>query len=377
MENPVGLRFRPTDEEIVVDYLRPKNSDRDTSHVDRVISTVTIRSFDPWELPCQSRIKLKDESWCFFSPKENKYGRGDQQIRKTKSGFWKITGKPKDIMRNRQKIGVKKILMFYYSKELGGSKSDWVMHEYHAFSPTQMMMTYTICKVMFNGDVRESSSSSSSSHASGIEQSRPSVIPLFVNNSEGSSFHSEELQNPSRFGDVQQEAQIEDAIPIEEWETWLNDDDAGEQRSIMFMQDNRNDYRPPKSLTGVFSDDSSDDNDSDLLSATTKSIETSSTCDSFASSNHCVDPIKGLQESPNSTIKLGSLTQEVSQAPRTSIDTSENKNNPYDDAQGIKIGVYKLGQETVKKTSAGFFHRMIQKFVKKIRVHLCSSISRT
>ncbi|CAL9213389.1 unnamed protein product [Arabidopsis halleri] len=375
MENPVGLRFRPTDEEIVVDYLRPKNSDRDTSHVDRVISTVTIRSFDPWELPCQSRIKLKDESWCFFSPKENKYGRGEQQIRKTKSGFWKITGKAKAIMRNRQKIGERRILMFYYSKELGGSKSDWVMHEYHAFSPTQMMMTYTICKVMCKGDVRESSSSSSSSHASGIEQSRPSLIPLLENNSEGSSFHSQQVQNSSQVVDVQQEARIEDAIPIEEWETWLNDDDAGEQRSIMFMQDNRNDYRPPKSLTGVFSDDSSDDNDSDLLSPTTNSIQTWSTCDSVGSSNHRVDKIKDLKQSPKSTIKLVSLTQEVSQALITSIDTSEKKKNPSDDAQGTEIGEHKLGQETIKKKNAGFFHRMIQKFVKKI--HLCSSISRT
>lgn len=48
-----------------------------------------------------------------------------------------------------------------------------------------MMMTYTICKVMFKGDVREiSSASSSSSHGSGIEQSRPSLIPLLENNSE-------------------------------------------------------------------------------------------------------------------------------------------------------------------------------------------------
>jgi len=158
----------------------------------------------------QSRIKLKDETWCFFSPKENKYGRGDQQIRKTKSGFWKITGKPKPIMRNRQKIGEKKILMFYNSKE---SKSDWVIHEYHVFSPNQvlsvflcyllllrivsffieflqMMMRYTLCKVMFKGGVREKSfSSPSSSGVSGIEQSRrDSLIPHLVNNSEvGSS----------------------------------------------------------------------------------------------------------------------------------------------------------------------------------------------
>jgi hypothetical protein len=70
-----------------------------------------------------------------------------------------------------------------------------------------------------------------------------------------------------------------------------------------------------------------------------------------------------------------SLTQEVSQALITSIDTAEKKKNPYDDAQGTEIGEHKLGQETIKKKRAGFFHRMIQKFVKKI--HLCSSISRT
>ncbi|KAG7623991.1 putative transcription factor NAM family [Arabidopsis thaliana] len=343
MENPVGLRFRPTDKEIVVDYLRPKNSDRDTSHVDRVISTVTIRSFDPWELPCQSRIKLKDESWCFFSPKENKYGRGDQQIRKTKSGYWKITGKPKPILRNRQEIGEKKVLMFYMSKELGGSKSDWVMHEYHAFSPTQMMMTYTICKVMFKGDVREISSSSASSYGSEIEQSRDSLIPLLVNDSE-------------------EEAQIEDAIPIEEWETWLTDDGVDEQvNHIMNMKDDRNNHRPQKPLTGVLIDDSSDDDDdSDLLSPTTNSIENSSTCDSFGSSDQ---------------INLVSLTQEVSQALITSIDTPEKIKSPYDDAQGTGAGEQKLGQERREKKRAGFFHRMIQKFVKKF--HLCSSISRT
>jgi len=52
--NPVGFRFRPNDEEIVDHYLRPKNLDSDTSHVDEVISTVDICSFDPWDLPCKS-----------------------------------------------------------------------------------------------------------------------------------------------------------------------------------------------------------------------------------------------------------------------------------------------------------------------------------
>ncbi|XP_010457187.1 PREDICTED: NAC domain-containing protein 3-like [Camelina sativa] len=374
METPVGLRFCPTDEEIVDDYLRPKNLETDTSRVDQVISTVTICSFDPWELPCQSRIKLKDKSWCFFSRKVNKYDRGEQQIRKTKSGYWKITGKPKSIIRNRVKIGARRVLMFYLSKELGGSKSDWVMHEYHLLSPVQMMMTYTICKVTFKGEENEVSSPSAGSE---IEQSR-SLIPLhLVNNSGGS-------EDSSQFGLQEEAHQLDDAAIIaskeEEWKTWLNDND-GEERNIMFLQDNRNDYRPPQSLTGVFTDDSSDDNDSDFLSPATNSIGTSSTCDdSFGSSNHRIDQIKDLQEPPNSTVELVSpLTQEVSQALRTNVDTNEMKKkmNPCDDARGTEIGEHKLGQEMIKKNkrTGNFFLRMVQKFVKKIR--LCSPISRT
>ncbi|XP_010474681.1 PREDICTED: NAC domain-containing protein 3 isoform X2 [Camelina sativa] len=351
METPVGLRFCPTDEEIVDDYLRPKNLETDTSRVDQVISTVTICSFDPWELPCQSRIKLKDKSWCFFSRKVNKYDRGEQQIRKTKSGFWKITGNPKAIMRNRVKIGAKKVLMFYFSKD---SKSDWVMHEYHLLSPVQKMMTYTICKVMFKGEENEVSSP-----------------PLhLVNNSGGSEEEAHQLDDAATI-----------ATKEEEWKTWLNDNDD-EETNIMFLQDNRNDYRPPKSLTGVFTDDidSSDDNDSDFLSPATNSIGTSCTCDdSFGSSNHRIDQIKDLPEPPNSTVELVSpLTQEVSQALRTNVDTTEiKKMNPCDDARGTEIEDHKLGQEMIKKNkrAGNFFLRMVQKFVKKIR--LCYPISRT
>ncbi|KAF2549515.1 hypothetical protein F2Q70_00019167 [Brassica cretica] len=53
MENRVGFRFIPTDEEIVDYYLRLKNLGGDTSHVDKAISTVDICSFEPWELPSE------------------------------------------------------------------------------------------------------------------------------------------------------------------------------------------------------------------------------------------------------------------------------------------------------------------------------------
>ncbi|XP_056841719.1 NAC domain-containing protein 5-like [Raphanus sativus] len=131
MENRVGFRFIPTDEEIVDHYIRLKNLGGSTnSHVDEAISTVDICSFDPWELPCKSRRESRDQVWYYFGRKDN---RGERQSRKTKSGFWKKTGVTMDIFRkrgDREKIGEKRVLVYHLSGSK--SKSDWVMHEYIA-----------------------------------------------------------------------------------------------------------------------------------------------------------------------------------------------------------------------------------------------------
>ncbi|XP_033137608.1 NAC domain-containing protein 5 [Brassica rapa] len=131
MENRVGFRFIPTDEEIVDYYIRLKNrGGSDTNHVDKAIRAVDICSFDPWELPSKSRRESRDQVWYFFCRKDN---RGERQSRKTKSGFWKKTGPTMDIFQkrgDREKIGEKRVLVFHLSGSK--SKSDWVMHEYVA-----------------------------------------------------------------------------------------------------------------------------------------------------------------------------------------------------------------------------------------------------
>ncbi|KAL1220312.1 NAC domain-containing protein 5 [Cardamine amara subsp. amara] len=345
MKMPKGFKFVPTDEQNIDDYLRPKNMNSDTRDVDEVISTVTICNFDPWELPYQSRMKSSDQTWYFFVPIEYKDSKCDKQKRKTKSGFWKQNGK-NDIVRKRgginEKIGEKWFLGFKLSD---GSNTKWVMHEYHLtfFSPNQEVK-FTLCKVMNN----EETDISSSSAAVGSEIEN---TPSLTTRSEGS--YTEWLQihgllNPRRqsstgFLDVHEEAPLVESSDDQEWKSYLVDDEP------MFMQDYRNIYRPQKSLT-VYS---TDDNHSDLISGTTSSIVTSSNCDSFGSTNHRIDQIK-----------LESLTQEVSQALRTSVGTSdEKKNNPYDDAQGTEITESKMGQETVKKKIAGLFYKTIQRLV--------------
>ncbi|XP_010457193.1 PREDICTED: NAC domain-containing protein 5-like [Camelina sativa] len=159
LANTIGFRFCLTEEEIIDYYLRIKNLESNTSHVDEVISTVNICSSDPWHLPSMATtiVETTDLVWYFFGRIENKYNTGDRQNRKTHTGFWKKTGETVDIKRksgNREKIGEKRVLMFYLK---GGLNSKWVMHEYHAtfFSPPNQMMTYTLCKVEFKGEMRE------------------------------------------------------------------------------------------------------------------------------------------------------------------------------------------------------------------------------
>ncbi|KAF8055018.1 hypothetical protein N665_1305s0005 [Sinapis alba] len=91
--HPVGFRFLPTDEEIIDYYLRSKNRDGNKSHVDEVINTVTICSFDPWELPSESSsIRNATMFGIENGRKDNKYNRGERQSRNKSSGFWKKTG---------------------------------------------------------------------------------------------------------------------------------------------------------------------------------------------------------------------------------------------------------------------------------------------
>ncbi|KAG2320334.1 hypothetical protein Bca52824_013547 [Brassica carinata] len=368
MEYPVGFRFSPTDHEILGYYLRLKNLGGDTSLVDEVISTVDIYSFEPLELPHHSRMESTDQVWYFFGRKENKYNKGEKQRRQTTFGYWKKTGLTTEIMQkrgDREKIGEKRVLVFYVRESK--SKSDWVMHEYVATSlpPTHQMVTYTVCKVMFK-DLHSSSAAAVSVGSGEIEQNHSLITHM--NNSggglssaaEGSPFALQTQRQFTGFLPLEEETQFEDEmlrvfnnLPTDDWNSLFNNE---EQETIMLTQEDRNDYKPKKSLTGIFIGYSDDDSDSDLNSATTTdSIQTWSTGDSFGSSYPRIDQISDLQESSCSTTESASGTQEVSKALGTNdIDTSEKKINPYDDAQGSEIGQEMM----IKNKRAGFIYRM-------------------
>ncbi|KAJ6672813.1 putative proteinC DOMAIN-CONTAINING PROTEIN 100 [Salix viminalis] len=108
MDMPPGFRFHPTDEELISHYLYKKVLDINFSA--RAIGDVDLNKSEPWELPWKA--KMGEKEWA------------------TEAGYWKATGKDKEIYRGKSLVGMKKTLVFYKGRAPKGEKTNWVMHEY-------------------------------------------------------------------------------------------------------------------------------------------------------------------------------------------------------------------------------------------------------
>uniref|UniRef100_A0A2P2JC45 NAC domain-containing protein 100-like n=1 Tax=Rhizophora mucronata TaxID=61149 RepID=A0A2P2JC45_RHIMU len=150
MELPPGFRFHPTDEELITHYLSKKV--HDSCFCARAIGEVDLNKCEPWDLP---RIaKMGEKEWYFFSVKDRKYPTGLRTNRATDAGYWKATGKDKEIYEKKTLVGMKKTLVFYKGRAPKGEKTNWVMHEYRLegkFSVYSLSKTakdeWVICRV--------------------------------------------------------------------------------------------------------------------------------------------------------------------------------------------------------------------------------------
>nr|XP_034931220.1 NAC domain-containing protein 17-like isoform X1 [Populus alba] len=125
---PPGFRFHPTDEELVLYYLKKKICKKRIKL--NIIRELDVYKWDPEELPGQSILKTGDRQWFFFSPRDRKYPNGARSNRATRQGYWKATGKDRIVVCNSRNVGVKKTLVFYRGRAPSGQRTDWVMHEY-------------------------------------------------------------------------------------------------------------------------------------------------------------------------------------------------------------------------------------------------------
>ncbi|KAA8529400.1 hypothetical protein F0562_033801 [Nyssa sinensis] len=123
---PPGFRFHPTDEELIMYYLRNQATSQPCPV--SIITEVDIYKFDPWQLP--ELAKFGEKEWYFFTPRNRRYPNGARPNRAAVSGYWKATGTDKAIYSGSKYVGVRKALVFYQGKPPKGTKTDWIMHEY-------------------------------------------------------------------------------------------------------------------------------------------------------------------------------------------------------------------------------------------------------
>jgi hypothetical protein len=158
---PPGIRFHPTDVELVLHDLKKKVMGKRLRF--DPISEVDIYKFPPWDLPgtqedsyiysfvymisilCFFRVILTkmcffpsseksilgsgDLKWYFYCPLEQKYSSGPRMNRTTKCGFWKVTGNARPVRHNEELVGSIKTLIFHEGSARG-ARTDWVLHEY-------------------------------------------------------------------------------------------------------------------------------------------------------------------------------------------------------------------------------------------------------
>ncbi|VFQ78507.1 unnamed protein product [Cuscuta campestris] len=127
-ELPSGYRFRPTDGELVVDYLRKKILDQ-TMPPNR-IRTLNIYESRPIELYQMYRVTAKENACYFFTTRKKKYPNGTRTARTTGKGFWKSTTGDQAVVVGDTTVGWKRSLVYHQGTTQENVKTDWLMQEY-------------------------------------------------------------------------------------------------------------------------------------------------------------------------------------------------------------------------------------------------------
>ncbi|KAK2996227.1 hypothetical protein RJ639_025914 [Escallonia herrerae] len=186
MTLPAGFRFHPTDEELIVHYLKKKVSSSSENDID-LIAEIDLYKFNPWELP--GKALFGGSEWFFYSPRDRKYPNGARPNRAAASGFWKAVGTDKPILSSRGSrcIGVKKALVFYRGRPRNGSKTNWMMDEYRVVNcpgshclrlrGSMRLDDWVLCRIRKKSNTSENESgSNTSSISSDLEASEEAKV---------------------------------------------------------------------------------------------------------------------------------------------------------------------------------------------------------
>ncbi|CAO2149035.1 unnamed protein product [Urochloa humidicola] len=124
-----GYKFSPSDEDIVVRYLRPRAMNEPLPSA-FIIDADVLRK-NPWDLVPEGSMEKY-----YFSQRVPRCAHGNRCKRAAGDGYWKAAGKDVPIFSNvindrvPFKVGLKKTMVFYRGNAPVGDNTEWVMEEY-------------------------------------------------------------------------------------------------------------------------------------------------------------------------------------------------------------------------------------------------------
>ncbi|KAK4847505.1 hypothetical protein QYF36_002653 [Acer negundo] len=293
MDNDPGNRFYPTEEQIISHYIEGKMQGR---HFPNVIHEINICNFEPWDLPEQAAWQSNDPVWYFFSEPDYKYANSTRVNRKTKSGYWKPTGNERTIrdMHGRE-IGIKKNLVFYRaSSSKKGTKTNWVMHEYHSHNARFYQKPFVLFRLKrksddgsdtCDGPTNQLPSQSRGNHQQPEQEPLPDVSehpaaqgPSYSNGCNYQTNTGRSHMINSNYSTEQKDQEFVNSL-------WT--DREGEYSFEETVNTRLHGFNPPRSLRQVYTGDSSYTNAETVYSQRGNVLETPSFLSGNGSSKEC------------------------------------------------------------------------------------------
>ncbi|KDO57427.1 hypothetical protein CISIN_1g045647mg, partial [Citrus sinensis] len=156
---PLGCKFQPSDEQLVLFYLFNKISGTPAPFLDDFVRTENLYgNKEPWQIWRQFGVRdLEDgEDLYFFTRLKKKSVNGSRIDRRVGTGTWQgeDAGKAVVSRNSRKKIGSKK--RFRYEKDQSPHNCCWILHEY-SLNPLQLPQNLqssdlVLCRIRKNGE---------------------------------------------------------------------------------------------------------------------------------------------------------------------------------------------------------------------------------
>ncbi|KAG2322746.1 hypothetical protein Bca52824_015959 [Brassica carinata] len=148
---PPGLRFVPTDAELIYYYLKPFSRDNNKSWPNLPIHHANIYESNPQQLSGIGIQKGNLTEWFFISERTKIKRNGTKQKRGDHNGgYWHAKALTKKIKAKEGIVSYKTTLNYYNGKQPNGVRTNWLMQEYRGLSLliiTIWYVDYAICKI--------------------------------------------------------------------------------------------------------------------------------------------------------------------------------------------------------------------------------------